>query len=130
MKDFDVIRMENVNPDRKVRIGGQELQFKAKVLAEDWARWLDGAAGTQEEYLAEMDIFILSALEPGQEAKWKKARDPELEVPLSKDDIQDLVVHIVEVVVGRPTVPPVASPGGESAGGTSSTDESQQKEET
>lgn len=125
MKDFDVIRMEKVNADRKIKIGGEEFEFKASVAAEDWAAWLDGEVTSQEEYLAQMDTFILACLEDGQEAKWRKVRNPKLKVPLSKDDIQEVIVHIVEVVVGRPTVPPSGSPGGGSAGGTSSTEESQ-----
>ncbi len=126
MKDFDVIRLEKVNPDRTIKIGGETFEFKPIVAADDWAAWIDGTATTQEEYLGEMDKFILACLEPGQENKWAKVRDPRLKpVPLSKDDISDVVIHIIEVVVGRPTVPPSGSPGGESAGGTSSTEKSQ-----
>ncbi len=129
MKDFDLIRLEKVNPDRGFRIGGEEFTFKPTVDAESWAAWLDGDSTTQADYLVEMDKFILACLEDGQEEKWKKVRDPHLKpMPLSKDDIQEVIVHIIEVVVGRPTVRPSASPGGESANGTSSTENSPQEE--
>lgn len=130
MKDFDLIRLEKVNSDRTIKIGGEEFTFKAAVAAEDWAAWIDGGSTTQAEYLVEMDTFVLAALEPGQEDKWRAVRDPSADFPLSKDDIQEVIVHIVEVVVGRPIVRQSASPGGGSAAGTSSTVQPQPEGET
>lgn len=124
MKDFDIIRAERINPDRSVKVGGQTLKFKPGIPAEMFAEWLDGRPVNEKAALVEADKFVLACLEPGQEEKWREARSPDLEHPLSIQDIRDVIEHILEVVVNRPTVRPPDSSSTSAASGTTSTESS------
>jgi hypothetical protein len=70
------------------------------------------------------DDTVVSFLEPGQEEKWAKVRDPNAAHPLNLTDLRALVAWLFEEQSGRPTEPPSdSSDGPETPGtGTRSTD--------
>lgn len=135
MKNFDEAREVRASQERMFVIGGQEFVYRIGVPPEvllpffemktGEAETLDAVLGitrplSQREQLTVYDDTVLAFLVPGQEDKWKAARDPDLDNPLTLHDIGDLIEWLIEEQAARPTVPSVdSSPG--SANGTTGT---------
>lgn len=107
VKDFDEARREREERDRSFTIGGEEFIRRVAVAPERILTWNKATAGditpTEEEWLALYDETILAMIEPGQEEKWAKVRDPELPNPLTTGDLTALVRWLFESMVDRPT---------------------------
>lgn len=130
MKDFDIIRAERVNADRRVKLGGEVLTFRASVAADVMAEWWDSEHESEVEALAATDRFILKLLEPGQDDAWRRVRSPDQEIPVTNADLREFVLHVLEVMSGRPTERPSGSTGTRSATGTESKAEDSSPEGT
>lgn len=102
--DFDVVRAERENADRKIIIGGEELEFRPYIYPEHIVKLQE--ALTDPEYLELVDRVVTEhLLEPGQQDKWKRARSPENPKPLSLYDMTQMINYVLAVASGRPTVP-------------------------
>lgn len=124
MKDFDVIRAERVNADRTFRLAGEDFTFRASVGADQLAQYEDAmvqVTASATDLLAAMDSYILACLEPGQDEKWRTARNGGAELPVSVGDMRAVIDHINEVITGRPTGKPSDSSTQPSTTGTEST---------
>lgn len=137
MKDFDVVRAERVNPDRKFKIGGREFTFQPAIPADVMAAWEDGmlaGGATSKELLQVMDTFIIACLEPGQEDAWWEARKAHQnghgEIAITAGDLDEVIKHVIEVTTGRPTGRRSDSGEKQSSTGTALTDASPSTEPT
>lgn len=132
MKDFDAERRARLERDRSFQLGGETFTMRPSVAPEATLRWsqmamgeigverelpvLDGkgeATGNirtrkivpEAEALDIFDETVLAFLEPGQEEKWATVRGADVELPLTIDDLRELIEWLFEAQTGRPTGP-------------------------
>lgn len=140
MKDFDVKRNERANKDRTFKLNGIEFEYRPAVAPEsllEWSQMIGGeyverdsngtivqaADGQPISSLSEQQALtiynntILAFLAPGQEDKWRAARDPNSANPVNLTDLTDLITWLFEETSGRPTGP--SSNSSESSSGVS-----------
>ena len=124
MKDFDEARREREEKDRSFTIGGEEFIRRPAVAPERILRFNQATGGEvelgEQEWLDVYDETILAMIEPGQEAKWQKVRDPELPNPLTLADLGALIRWLFEEMASRPTGPSSDSSDGRDSTGTTS----------
>lgn len=123
MRNFDEAREERLKRDRSFQIGGETFSYRAAVAPESILRWSQMTGGEidplpEETAIEIFDETVLAFLEPGQDDKWKKVRDPNAKIPLNVGDLKDLVLWLFEEQSGRPTSPPSDSSGGSGSGET------------
>lgn len=153
MKNFDTDRVKRQERDRSFVIGGKTFTHRASVAPEailDWSKMVGGeylvkddngvpildkddntiSTLSETESLEIYDKTVIAFLEPGQEEKWAEIRNPNAELPLSVDDLVDVVRHLFKETAGRPTGQPSDSTdGSEKPAGTTSTDSSRSTQE-
>jgi hypothetical protein len=118
--------------ERSFVIGGETFVYRSAVAPEAFKRWSMMVSGefllrdergrpilddfkqpvstlTETEALEIFDATVVAFLEPGQEEKWKKVRDPEAENPVTLQDMRALVRWLFEEQSARPTGPPSGS---------------------
>lgn len=122
MKDFDAQRLAGApaEDERTFKVGGETLVFRASVPADPLALYFSALGKPYVELLPVTDALMEAMLAPGYEEAWRRARSAELEMPLSVENILDLVDEVLEVVVARPTVKPSDSSTSPEPTGTSS----------
>lgn len=108
MRNFDEERTKQAETTADARtfvIGGVTLRARAFVAPEA----VDALTHEGHESVADMyDAWICELIEKADVPKWKKLRksaDP----PLNLQNLEDLVVWLIEVAAGRPTVRPSSS---------------------
>lgn len=118
MKNFDEARREREQRDRGFQIGGEDFTYRPAVAPEailNWSKMTGGEMGddlTEEAALSIFDETVVAFLEPGQDEKWAKVRDPKAAHPLNISDLRELVSWLFEEQSGRPTEPPSDSSDG------------------
>lgn len=128
-------REERAKADRSFVVCGETFTYRAAVAPETLARYYDMVTGmlttlTNVEALEIIDTTILSFLEPGQEEKWQKIRDPEFENPLTHQELHSLIEGLLRSLSGRPTGASSVSTDGRAATTTNSTGGSRSKVST
>lgn len=120
---FTVSREERLKGERSFKIGGETFTHRVAVAPEVIHPWLEASdtADSEADWLKILDETVVAMLEPGQEDKWRKVRDPEAENPITQLDLSALMRWLIEVTTGRPTGQPSDSSSGSDGSGTSST---------
>jgi hypothetical protein len=134
MRDFD----HDADSRRAQRIDPENLQFTIngetfKVVSgyapeapgsDSLAEWrnTDFSELTDPEFGVLADRTIAKFLKPGQQAAWERARNPDVENPITGFDLVDIVGWLIESVVHRP----LELSSGSSTGSTSPTQDSPQ----
>lgn len=106
VRDFD----QDLSEDLEFKVGGETFKMKY-VRPEVLAAWEDEVAADKSgEALQQMDSRIKLFLDDSDDAigRWDKLRARE-ENPVSMGQINDLLLWMVEVQSGRPTIPPSPS---------------------
>lgn len=134
MKDFDQERQARVNRERTFRIGGEEFTYRPAVSPEALLPYNTAITGdsrpSEAEWIELYDETIRALLDPGQEEKWATVRNPDVENPISIQDLSGLLQWLLEEQVGRPTGQPSDSSTSSDGNGTHSKDDSSSKAET
>lgn len=123
MKDFDTDqttrRAQRINPENRtfkvrgrefVLIAGHSPEAPDADALDEWNTIEDGMDNAVFAPIA--DRTMLRFLEPGQEARWREARDPKAEDPITGQDLVEITVWAIEQVLGRPLVRSVDSSNG------------------
>lgn len=108
MHDFDTPRIEawreRHDQDRTFKIGGETFTYRVAVPPEALVPWLSmNEAMSEDEAISNADTTVLNFLEPGQEEKWRSVRRPDLEPPLTTEDLLELCRWLMRQQTGRPT---------------------------
>lgn len=125
MKDFDLDLALVSEDDRTFNLRGTKFTFKPRVAAEDLARYEDARFNPEKsslDVLEEADKLVSTCLN-GQQADWTKLRK-EGDPPLSFQDINGVIEHMLEVTSRRPIEPSGVSGATRSPGGTTSKEKS------
>lgn len=126
MEDFDAKRVQREQQERRVKIGGVELTFKAGIRPEDFAEYVDMTFGRLDpvprelEAIGILDRTITAMLDPESRDAWRALRESDTSNPITTQDMHDLISHITKVHAGRPTgLASSSTNGGETTGMTS-----------
>lgn len=108
MRNFDEERIQQAEATKELRkfvVGGQTLYARAFVAPEA----VDSLTHEGKDSVADMyDDWICELIEEEDVPKWKKIRK-QAKPPLNLQNLEDLVVWLIEVAAGRPTVRPSSS---------------------
>lgn len=113
MRDFDTDkatrRAQRIDPENLTfRIAGNEFVVRSGFApgspgADAIKRFREMNEDTSDEDFNRIsDETVMAFLHPGQEEKWKAARDPDIEHPITGSDLVDIVIWLIEAVTNRP----------------------------
>lgn len=116
MRNFDEERQARLEQDRSFQINGETFTRRPGVAPEKVLPWVQMITGetdpTEADAITILDDTVLAYLEPGQEERWRVARDPESDNPVTIPDLRRLLEWLTQEDAGRPTGQSSASAGG------------------
>jgi hypothetical protein len=129
-----IVRNED---ERRFRVNGYDFMVRPALSARRLAEFEDAYLGflrnpdpVAVQQVDLMEGFIGECLEEEHRSAWEEATAADNPRPMSLDQLEKIVNHVVSSVSGRPFERPSASGGTSETTGTTSTDESPSQEES